>query len=488
MAPVQGLTKASSGSRVRSLASVEVRKNAEATTWYDAELRDVIGRRTVLSFAEGVWPTREVPCDSVRPAQPALEPPAGSSLLDTLMQKVSQGDAVEFRVAASARNPPGWAIGKLLGFEAAGLLRVAIGHGYPETANNTLLLTPAMVRPVSVERVIDPLSTVRQVVWVEPMLRSWLGTPDARGCCELVQGVAGLGLVGAGSGARGIGLSATSEAVANDDDSEQFDAVILLGPEASCRRGEMLLRIHMMHQKEVEAFHERRRRKLKHLNEQLQLPEHVVHSSFDVAADLVGRTVGKGGVRAQRVEEEYGVEIRVVDGRREGDPCHIRILGDDEKSVEKARDELELLCQDYPVDEDRVGWMLGKGKSNIQDMARKTGLAHLKWTGTSLELCGSYRSLEDVVLLLDSHAEYYDVYQEMSRQNEEIERSFDALDVAAENAGLMDRRRGPESKGRGKSREPQGRRKDDAGAQAAPKQRPRSAGRKSGAGKGGATK
>merc|ERR1712083_162778 len=95
--------------------------------------------------------------------------------------------------------------------------------------------------------------------------------------------------------------------------------------------------------------------------------------------------------------------------------------------------------EEYQVAEERVDWVLGKGYrgiSGIQDIAKPAGLLHMDWTGKALELCGSEQSISDARLLLDHHVEYYDIYQEMERQKEEIERSFEALDEAAVAAGL----------------------------------------------------
>lgn len=202
----------------------------------------------------------------------------------------------------------------------------------------------------------------------------------------------------------------------------------------------MLLKVHMMHQKEVEAFHDRRQQKLKMLEMRNQLPDNIQQVSFNVKQELMGRTVGKGGERARRVERDFDVEIRVVDAT-----CLVRILGYDEASVEAAREEFELQQHVYPVEEKMVGWVLGKGHSQIQEVSQKAGLSYARWTGKALELCGRQQSIEDAIMLLDSHKEYFSVYQDMNKQNEEIKRSFEALDIAAEHAGL---RRRPRSSSR----------------------------------------
>ena len=45
-------------------------------------------------------------------------------------------------------------------------------------------------------------------------------------------------------------------------------------------------------------------------------------------------------------------------------------------------------------------------------LPRQAGLAAATWTESGLELCGQQSSLEDAVLLLDSHNEYFLVYRD----------------------------------------------------------------------------
>jgi len=425
----QGVTGDDSA-RTASCVAVEVRKNAEASIWYCAELRDLTGKNAVVSFADNVWPTREVPCSSVRFA------PTASQLEEWEDEEIKEGDVVECRVAATARNPIGWALGHVVAVEDGGMIRVSLN------ASRGMMLPAEMIRPASRAPTVDPSEFKRQAVSIEPVLRPWLSTTDARGCLEQLQVVAGLLVAGAGSGTRGVGLPAL------DGDVAQFDAVVLIGNESACHCGQMLLRIHILHQREVEAFLERRRQKLKLLSERLEVPTEEKIVAFEVSPDLIGRTIGKGGERSRRIEEAHGVEIRVVDGTTASSSRVIRVHGPTEEAVQAARVELELFQQDYTVDEERVGWMLGKGHREVQDICSKVGLAYAKWTGTALELCGSQQAIDDAVMLLDSHNEYFYVYKEMERQQEEIKRSFEALDEAAENAGLMSsRRRSARSKG-----------------------------------------
>merc|ERR1712232_38417 len=108
---------------------------------------------------------------------------------------------------------------------------------------------------------------------------------------------------------------------------------------------------------------------------------------------------------------EFDVEIRVVDST-DGSNCIVRIVGGDKAAAVSAREALELVQHTYSVDEDMVGWVLGKSHSQIQEISQKAGLSYARWTGSSLELCGRHQSIEDATMLLDCHIEYYYVYQE----------------------------------------------------------------------------
>jgi len=272
-------------------------------------------------------------------------------------------------------------------------------------------------------------------VLVDEALRDWLCSPDARGCIDQVRQLSGLSLAGLGSDERGIFTAEAAERLAPD-------SVILIGEEPAVRKATLLLDVHIMHQREVEAFHERRRKKLQQLKE-LQSKDFsgAAQVTFDVDGDLIGRTMGQGGQKAKRVEAAHEVEVRVVDvdGQGADMPKTVRILGKTMEAVEKAREELELLRVEYEVEEELVGWILGKGGKDIQELSQKAGLSYaprLNEAGTALELCGLESSIENAKLLLDAQIEYFDIYQEMALQNDEIQRSFEALEVRAETVGV----------------------------------------------------
>jgi len=417
------------GASVRSLALVEVRKSVEASTWYHASLLDVCAGLAVVSFEDNLWPDREVPCNAVRAR--AVRP-------NDCLAALRPGDAVEVLLAASARCPSGWTAG-LLGSAAASGSSCTVRVGAREYE-----VEPHCIRPTSTEGSLDPLAIARRAVPVDPDLRAWLTTSDASGCLEHVRATANLLLAGAGTGMGGAfastlapGGASGASGAAPEGAGQLPDAVVLLGSETATRRGEMLLHIHLMHQKEVEAHHARVARKstlLEALRDQEAGVSSSAKASFQVAAELVGRSIGKKGERLRKVEEERNVEVRVLDAAEEGAPRMVVILGDDDEDVAAARLDFELCTQAYPVDAERVGWILSK----VQEIAQSAGLASAKWEEEEkvVQLCGTRSTLDDAVLLLDNHNEYWSVFEDMRRQDTEIKKSFEALNEAEELVGL----------------------------------------------------
>merc|ERR1712226_1231421 len=108
------------------------------------------------------------------------------------------------------------------------------------------------------------------------------------------------------------------------------------------------------------------------------------------------------------------------------------IFASDEAAGARAREALELFQVEYPVEPERVEWM----RREVMEISQKAGLQSTRWNQNVLELCGQRQSIEDATLLLDNHSEYFTVFEEMARQDEEIQRTYEALEVAAAAAGL----------------------------------------------------
>eukprot|EP00439_Symbiodinium_sp_Y106_P074888 s271_g14.t1 len=383
----------------RNLAFVEVRQRAGAGTWYEAILRDLQLDKVWVAFDRGIWPSREIPCQHVRARVfPVDSPP-----------QLIAGAEVEVRFPATEDGPAHWSAGSIshnaceqdnARFQWEGRIFVVV-------EGRELAVALDAVRAPSQQVPLNPLAFTRAAE-----LHGWLSLPDARGCLEQVRSTTGLHLATPGvehpHGGNGVVV-------------QDLDAVILIGGEAAIARASMVLKIHLMHQAEVEAFHRRRAKKLAQLKElEAKGLGEDARLSFEVDADLIGRTCGKGGERVKKVEKEP-VQTWSCDSSAQSEnsdllcPRSSTIYCDSDADAEGARRELELRKQLYALPAERITWFQRNDNRLIQDVTRKAGLAAATWAESGLELCGQQSSLEDAVLLLDSHNEYFLVYRDSSR-------------------------------------------------------------------------
>merc|ERR1712217_795797 len=84
------------------------------------------------------------------------------------------------------------------------------------------------------------------------------------------------------------------------------------------------------------------------------------------------------------------------------------------------------------VAKEQVQWM----QKEVGQIAKAAGLTTSNWSDNVLQLVGQRQCIDDAILLLNNHSEYFGVFEEMGRQEEEIQGMFEALDMAATAAGL----------------------------------------------------
>ncbi|CAK9031552.1 unnamed protein product [Durusdinium trenchii] len=383
----------------RSLALVEVAKR-EGGPWYEAILRDLQLDKAWVAFDKGVWPSREVPCSHVRPRAKSA---AGTSFVENA--------EVEVRLATS-ECPACWCQAWMVAHEESGEVARCYVSGQGEVT-----VPIEAIRAKSQEMSLNPLAFTRVAVEVEPALRKWLSLSDCRGCLEQIRSLSALHLATPGvqspSGGNGVVV-------------QELDSIILLGSEEATQKAQMVVKIHLQHQAEVEAFHRRRNKKLALLKElEAKSSGEAAAAVLEVASGLVGRTCGRGGERVQRLEKEFAVEIRLA-----GDddaPWKTFLIYGAEEDAAAAREALELKSVEYPLSESSLAWFR-KDNRILLDIAKKAQLAAATLQDGGLELLGSSSALEDAKLLLENHLEYLPVYEEMDRQQEEIQKSFEALE------------------------------------------------------------
>lgn len=400
---------------------VEVRKNPRSTTWYNATILDVKGESVFVGFEEGIWPSREVPAISCR-----LCPTETSG--DSFDPEVD--GVVEVSVSASESNPSGWALGKVKTIKNSFYF---IGFEGGARGAQELIVERCALRRVSAEQPMDPANLVRKTMTVEADLDSWIRSQDSHGCLAHVQ-------------AKGRLLVAAAKNIESTDKGKP--QVLLIGFEENVILAEKLLKnIHFQNQKEIQRFHELHERMKARLGEYGTMFKQV----FPIEQSLVGRIIGSKGGNIKLLREKFNVEIRVGDSDDYSGDATITVTGNTEESVKDARGEMEFVTVKLPIEASQVGWILGRGYQNIQEIKEKTELIHARFddTSSSLELCGLRHQVEDARLLINVHTEYLPVYKDMDQEQYTIQSYFDELDTKGERRGG---RKGKEKGGDGGKR------------------------------------
>jgi len=262
-------------------------------------------------------------------------------------------------------------------------------------------------------------------------LRAWVQTPDAAGCFKATQAATGL-----------LGCS-----IQKGDPS----SVLLIGSDEAIRKGKIVLEIHFFHQGHIQNFHERYEKSSERLQELEEICNSGITEEFVVEDDsLVGFIIGSGGENIKKVRQEHDVEVSVLDGS----PTKVVIRGETREQVAAARAQCEFVSKIIPVEQDMIGWMFGKAGRNIQEIKAKTGVVKITLhKETNLVVVGVRDAVETATTLLECHAQYFAVYQEMDRETSAIDKSFEELEITEKG-----RRKGKGGKGRsdkGQERNPE---------------------------------
>lgn len=399
---------------------VEVRKNPKSTTWYNAIILDISGENIKVGFEDQIWASREVPAFSVR----RCPQDSADDGFDPQVDEV-----VEVSVAASESNPSGWSLGKVKTIKNSFYF---IGFVGTQNWNQDLIVERNALRRVNNEPPVDATKLERRLVAVEQDLQTWIRSPDAPGCLTHVQ-----------SKARLLLCSCTNM----DPASKKQAEVLLIGDERSVELGEkLLLHIHFKNQVEMQRFHEQREQLMERLQEQQRWYSERNQETFAVEQTLVGRIIGKKGENIKQIRDKYSVEVHLSEASNSGRPTTVTISGASLEDCRKAREELEYITAKIPIEGNAVGWILGKGYQNIQDIAKKADLHYARFDDktSSLELCGLKHQVEDAKMLISVHREYLAVYKDMDEEQHMIQQSFEELEGAA-----GERRKG---KGKGKDK------------------------------------
>mmetsp|Transcript_95116 Transcript_95116/g.269259 ORF Transcript_95116/g.269259 Transcript_95116/m.269259 type:complete len:616 (+) Transcript_95116:61-1908(+) len=415
---------------------VEVRLRKQSHTWCQGRIRDVNADRDhiVVCFESGTLWYQEVETSQVR------RPPAAPRDLEGEEWRPQLDEAVEVMKPAVAPRPVCWTRGVVRMVREPYLYVSALG----DTREQDVIVRRERVRRVSTEVTLDQAPPLRrEVVKVAKPLAPWVESEDAVGCLTQVRIKAGL-------------LNASTQ-----ETEDGSMVIVLIGDTKSAELGRKLLcDVHLKHQAEIQRCQD----KVLRLEDKLMECEDRATDAkveFSIEDGLVGRIIGKNGHNLMRTQDKFNVRIEVLEARPPREPTKrvIRITGQSTEDVEAARRSIEFIQVSVPLAEDQIGWILGKGFNNIQDIARKAELIYARFNPRAyvLELCGLHDSVESAKLLVEAHADYLQVYKEMDQEQIEMHRNFKRL-VIVEDAM---RKRTKGGKGANAVKGPIGARKGD---------------------------
>mmetsp|Transcript_20727 Transcript_20727/g.39469 ORF Transcript_20727/g.39469 Transcript_20727/m.39469 type:complete len:452 (-) Transcript_20727:11-1366(-) len=385
--------------------AVEVRKNPKSTTWYNATILDVKEDHITVGFEDNIWASRDVLAYSVRCCPPVTDD-------DDFDPKVDE--VVEVSVSASDTNPSGWSLGKVKNIRNSFYF-----IGFASTkGSQDLIVERHALRRVNNQPTIDTQKLERRVISVEAALYPWITSQDALGCLSHLQTTARLLL-----------------AACNTTGHEGAE-VLLVGETRAVDLAEKLLKhIHFRNQLEMLRFEKQREELLGRLKDWEQWYSERNQEVFTVDSTIVGKIIGKKGESINAIREKHSVEVHFEDDHEGG--TTVTITGPTDEAVQSAREEIEYVSVEMPIDASQVGWILGKGYSNIQEISKMAGLHSARYNDmtSSLELVGLKAAVEEAKVLVNTHAAYFGTYKEMSEEKDQIQMSFDKLEGAGKKGG-----------------------------------------------------
>ncbi len=196
---------------------------------------------------------------------------------------------------------------------------------------------------------------------------------------------------------------------------EKSDNLVIVGTKQAVIKSKLLLEVHVHHQSRLNQMKPRARVAAPTVAPGGGAGANSIQ--FEIPDELVGLMIGKKGAHIQRVSKEHKVDIRVVDIPSDPAKKLVRITGQPTETMLAAKDELMPVVKRYAIgNPELIGLVLGKQKSNLDEIIQKAGLfkAFLVTSTNEIELIGVKDSVENAILLLDSHIEYYTQFNELA--------------------------------------------------------------------------
>lgn len=377
-------------------SAVEVRKSSDSKVWYDGIIVDVAGGdqgEIRVRFEDNLWSEQKFAAKDVRRKPGKVDNNWNPAV----------GEEVEVSLDATQDCPSGWAIATIKNIKHT-FYFVTLPTGQDRAAfpGHEVIVEKDKIRPMTATASYDVSGVKKESYSVDKALASWVSSSDAVGCLEHIAQQAGLLHI--------------------NTDPKISTKILLVGEASALKRAKMLLDVHMKHQSQIQNFQENRDKQLKALEyKRNRLEERgAANAQFEIDPTLVSRIIGKAGETIRALQERFAVDIRVIDEYAESgeEKKIVRISGKTQEDVDAARAEVEFIERHMPVDDQMIGWILGKQGKTINDIKRSSGLvyARLDRDAAHLELCGTRQVVEDAVAMFETHIMYFGVFREMDEE------------------------------------------------------------------------
>lgn len=405
--------------------------------WSQARLLDVdISRckaRVLLEFAAGEFPGRsqelELDGAQVRPSPPLRLWPRAEDLEPKI------DDIIEVLQPSCSSRPACWSCSVVRKIKGSFLFVSPLGSGREED----LLVKAAAVRRVSKERSLREMDLVEEVLTLPETLVDWLWSEEGLNVLIEVRTKARL-------------LSASRKASSLPRCAE----VQLVGEASELVLGsKLLMQVHLPHWAELLQ----RRRVLQRLNVRLQrvlaFPrraspgkssepakgrgksgEELERLEFEVEEDIVAHIVGKQGNRLSKIQEKFGVKVKVLKqaapDKEDSDnraKYLVQVSGPSSKALESARRQLDLVKVKLPMPKEVLEQIFGEAGLSVRGIAQKVRLVFASYDEVTmaLTLCGSKAAVESARSLLRSPAGCRPAQKDLSSQLDALQGRFEAL-------------------------------------------------------------
>uniref|UniRef100_A0A7S0J573 K Homology domain-containing protein n=1 Tax=Calcidiscus leptoporus TaxID=127549 RepID=A0A7S0J573_9EUKA len=228
--------------------------------------------------------------------------------------------------------------------------------------------------------------------------------------------------------------------------------VKMLGTEKAIASAKMLVDLHGRHVNDMQRMHTEREQlasKLQSEKDKLTTGHRV---QFPIERELIGMVVGKGGRCLADAKKASGVDF--INISPSGSQPLVSIIGPTQDSVEAARELLEFVTENVPVETEQIGWLIGRGGRNFKDLQERTKVTRLNIDKAKKQvvLVGTRTTVEAAKLYMETHLQFLNEFESERSESEKLRKELRGISIGEENGDHEPSGRGAGRSGGGRGR------------------------------------